>query len=103
LIPKTGQDVYRIMGSEGTLSVPDMKFWSYDSAERKSWTEKIHLSHIDVPTVKVPFELQVKHFVDVIRGSAEPICSGQDSLRAVAVCEAVRQAIRVGHAVDINV
>lgn len=103
LIPKAGQDVYRIMGSEGTLSVPDMQLWSYDEAGRKSWTEEMHVSQVDVPEMKAPFELQVKHFVDVVRGLAEPICSGQDGLRAVAVCEAVKNAMATGMPVEVEV
>lgn len=101
ILPKAGQDVYRIMGTEGTLSIPDMKLWSYETAKTKSWTEDLNLTNIDVPGTKAPFELQVKHFVEVIRGKEIPLCSGHDGLRAVVVCEAVKEAIATGLPVDI--
>ncbi|KAI0876404.1 hypothetical protein GGS24DRAFT_498834 [Hypoxylon argillaceum] len=40
LIPKTGQDFYRVFGTEGCLSVPDMTVWSYKGAT-KSWHSEL--------------------------------------------------------------
>jgi predicted dehydrogenase len=47
--------------------------------------------------------LQLEHFVDVIRGTASPSCSGEEGLRALIVCEAVQKAMRSGQPVDIDV
>jgi len=96
IIPKTGMDVYRIFGSQGCLSVPDMKKWTYDRGKERSWTEMLTEQEAEVPDVKIPFELQVEHFVKVIRGEENPICSGEDGLRALVVCDAVKKAIQAG-------
>lgn len=110
-IPKTRRDVYRIFGTEGTLSVPDLRRSFYDVADGadKSWNSE--LSEVtetlegwlgEEERAKVPFELQVAHFVRVIRGGEKPVCSGEDGLAAVGVAEAVRKALRTGEVVHVE-
>lgn len=100
-IPADGRDSYRIFGSEGSLSFPDMVKCTY--AGKRSWTEPLVSERVDVPNMKIPFELQIEHFVDVIKGQQEPNCSGADGLRAVAVCEAVKRSMAIGCPVDIPI
>lgn len=101
-IPKAGQDFYRVFGSEGTLSVPTMTRWSYEDGS-KSWTEKLKSEDLEVPVTQIPFELQIKHFVEVIRGEQVPSCSGAEGLRAVIVCEAIKRSMREGLPVSVSV
>lgn len=100
-IPKVGQDFYRIFGSEGSLSVPNMVRWTYQK-EAKGWTEELQRESLELPPTKAPFELQIEHFVKVIRGEETPSCSGVEGLRAVVVCEAIKQSMREGRPKDIN-
>ena len=101
LIPKTnGVDFYRIFGSNGTLSVPDMTKWTY-AGEKKSWHENMASTSIEVPEV-VPFELQLAHFVRVVRGEEEASCDGKAGLSALIVCDAVKRSLASGQTVDIN-
>lgn len=100
-IPKVGKDVYRVFGTEGMLSVPDMKWFRYERV--KSWTEEIKETEVEVDMGKAPFELQVKHLVEVLSDRENPVCSGADGLRAVVVCEAVKRAIDTGLPVEIEV
>lgn len=111
VIPRTGKDVYRIMGTDGTLSVPDLRrsFYRVADGREKSWsselsgvTETLEAWLSEEERTKVPFELQVAHFVRVIRGYEEPVCSGEDGLAAVRVAEAVREALRTGRVVDVQ-
>ncbi|KAJ9668050.1 hypothetical protein H2201_001856 [Coniosporium apollinis] len=99
-IPVTGQDIYRIFGTEACLSVPDMRLWSYGQGE-KSWTSGMREEVVGVEEMRVPFELQVAHLVRVVRGVEAPSCSGLDGLRAVVVCDAVKRALETGGPVDI--
>lgn len=99
-IPSTGMDFYRIFGTEASLSVPDMKRWSYDGRE-KSWTQELKEETLGVEESKIPFELQVEQFVRVVRGLEEPMCSGEDAVRALIVVEAVKKAMKEGVAIDI--
>ncbi|GAD92740.1 hypothetical protein NECHADRAFT_94396 [Paecilomyces variotii No. 5] len=56
LIPKTGMDFYRVFGTEGSLSVPDMNLWSYRGGAQKSWHEEL-VKETVVVSEEVPFEL----------------------------------------------
>lgn len=106
LIPKsptgTGSDFYRIFGSDATLSVPDLTCWSYDGRSEKSWAHSLTVDKIEPPDDAAPFDLQLAHFVDVIRGHASPSCSCEEGFRALVVCEAAQKAVQTGQPVDID-
>lgn len=92
MLPRTDSDVYRIFGTKGTLSFPDMTLSTYEG--EPSWEKEIMTKKVMVKDRKVaPFDAQLKHFAAVYRGEEKPSCSGQDGLRALMVCEAIRRAI----------
>ncbi|KAL1963039.1 hypothetical protein VTN77DRAFT_8787 [Rasamsonia byssochlamydoides] len=94
---------YHIFGSDASLSVPDMTRWSYDGRPSKSWTQPLTVEQSDVDDSMTPYDLQLAHFVDVIRGKVEPICSGAAGLQALIVCDAIRKAMGSGETVNIDV
>ncbi|KAF5000143.1 hypothetical protein FGRMN_1957 [Fusarium graminum] len=100
LIPKTGQDFYRIFGTEGSLSVPDMTISSYPTGQ-KSWQQEIVQKRMPVHD-GVPFELQLDHFVKVIRNEESPRCTPRDGLAALVVCQAIKEALQENKTVDIE-
>lgn len=98
-IPKAGQDFYRILGTEGSLSVPDMTVWSYEQG-KKSWTETLSRKQYKVEE-RVPFELQLAHFLRVIQEGEVLRCTVEDGLSALAVCTAIKESLASGMPVDI--
>lgn len=97
---KPGADIYRIFGTEGTLSVGDGVVTGYDGLGEKSWSS--HLTKRKVQVGKeVPFDEQIEHFVRIVNGVKQPRCTGEDGLRAVMVCEAIKRAMIEGVAIDI--
>jgi predicted dehydrogenase len=50
----------------------------------------------------VPFELQLEHFVKVIRGEDEPSCTPQAGLGALLVCEAIRKALEGNITIEVE-
>ncbi|KAM0561387.1 hypothetical protein ACHAPJ_003267 [Fusarium lateritium] len=100
LIPKTGQDFYRIFGTDASLSVPDMTISSYVNTE-KSWNRELTQKRIPVPE-GIPFELQLGHFVKVIRGQESPSCTPKVGLAALVVCQAIKEALQENKTVDID-
>jgi predicted dehydrogenase len=94
---------YHIFGSDASLSVPDMSRWSYDGRASKSWTQPLCVEKFDVDESVTPYEAQLAHFVDLIRGEAEPSCSGIAGLQALIVCEAIRKSSESGETVDIDI
>ncbi|WYZ45810.1 hypothetical protein EsH8_IX_000035 [Colletotrichum jinshuiense] len=99
LIPKTGQTFYQILGTDGTLSVPDMSVWSYKGTS-KTWNSDLARDKVSVED-GIPFELQLAHFCQVIRGEEAPSCSLQAGLAALVVCQAIKEAIEANSTVDI--
>lgn len=100
LIPKSGQDFYRIFGTEGSLSVPDMTTWSY-TGKTKSWNTELVKENIPVPE-GIPFELQLNHFVKVIRDQESPSCTAEAGLAALAVCQAIKEALEGNTTVEVE-
>lgn len=95
MIPKSGMDFYRIFGTKGTLSVPELTV-----TKTRDWTESLQSERLPVIEA-IPFDLQIEHFVKVVRGEERPSCDGDAGLSAVVVCEAVNKAIKDGVPIDI--
>ncbi|KAI0549593.1 hypothetical protein F4679DRAFT_545785 [Xylaria curta] len=90
-------DVYRIFGTHGTLSIPDMTLWTCGDKPR-SWVNDITVRRIEIDDdPRVPFERQLDHFIAVVRGETPikegPGCTGEEGLRVISVCEAVIEAL----------
>jgi predicted dehydrogenase len=101
IIPKVGEEeaaggFYRFMVTEASMSVPDLTRWS------GKWNEPLKREQLEVDTSRVPFDLQVQHFVEVVMGVAEPNCTGEEALSAMVVCEAVKRAMDTGAGVSIE-
>ncbi|OJJ68270.1 hypothetical protein ASPBRDRAFT_185190 [Aspergillus brasiliensis CBS 101740] len=107
IIPKVpkeqgGGGFYRIMGSQGSLSVPDLKRWSYDGVEgEKGWSERLRVQEFEVDE-GVPFDLQLDHFVRVLEGKEMPRCDAVEGLRALVVVDAVKRAMETGEVVRVE-
>lgn len=94
-------DCYLVCGTQGSLSVPSMRLKFYNSRQESSWLlpfqeERISYSKID------PLEAQLNHFIEVIRGSAEPRVTAIDGLRNLQVVEAIYNSGRSGKTWKIN-
>ena len=72
----------------------------------KSWENKMLMQKQMVENIDVaPFDSQLDHFVQVCRGQATSSCTGEEGLRALVVCEAVRKALdgdELGGTVEIH-
>ena len=101
IIPRHGRDFYRIFGSEGTLSVGDMKLWRHAPGDEASWSNRLIEQNVKIGT-EVPFDVQIEHIVKVVQGTETPRCSIDDGLRAVMVTEAVKESLKTSQPVDIG-
>jgi predicted dehydrogenase len=93
------EDAYHLAGTRGSLSIPTMRLKTYP--EPASWWEKFDSSTLDVDKTD-PIANQIKHFAEVIRGEAKPICTGRDGLKALMVVEAVVESSRTGQPVAVS-
>ncbi|KAN0106098.1 NAD(P)-binding protein [Hyaloscypha variabilis] len=88
---------YRILGTDASLSVPDLKRWS-----NQSWLDVVKTEDLEVDREKVPFELQLQHFYEVVKEGKEPNCTGEQALSAMVVCEAVKRSMASGRPVEVD-
>ncbi|KAK6455717.1 putative oxidoreductase [Scheffersomyces xylosifermentans] len=91
---------YRIFGSHGTISVPDLKLYhQYELLPSPSPSPNYK---DDSPIHRFrekpkPFDLQLDHFVNLIRGDETEVkCTGEDAVRALLCIEAVTKSIETG-------
>ena len=78
--------------------MPTMRMKIFEG--ERSWWEPFTLSTASVERSD-PLAGQVKHFVDVILGDAEPICTGRDGLKTMQVVDAIIESARSGRPVNV--
>lgn len=94
-------DCYHFAGTNGSLDFPSMAVRYYADPDNASWwneftDERIRFAPAD------PLVRQLEHFVDVVRGSCDPLVAVDDGYRNMLVIEAIRRSIREGCRVMID-
>ena len=97
--PNVTTSCYKIGGTHGALSVPDMTLWQHSSA--RSWWEPIGAETIDFEVAE-PLMRQLADFVGVIRDGATPLVSGREGLESLRVVEAIKTAAASGETVALG-
>ncbi len=82
------EDCHHVAGTAGSLSVPPMRLRAHPG--RRSWWEPFETSTVEVRR-RNPLARQVEHFAAVVRGEAEPVCSGRDGLGTLQVVRGGRR------------
>ncbi len=96
--PATSESCYLIGGSEGGLSLPDLRVWRHD-ADPDWWTP------ISARTLTCrmegPLSMQMSHFARVIADEEAPLVPGVEGLKSLEAVEAVVLSSKAGHGVKI--
>ncbi|MEL6682610.1 MAG: Gfo/Idh/MocA family oxidoreductase [Pseudomonadota bacterium] len=92
IYPHRPGSCYTVGGTLGSLSIPDMKLWSYDGP--RSWWHPIDENSLDVRPDDA-FALQFSHFLDVIQG-ARPVVDAAEGRASLAAVLAVLEAPLAG-------
>jgi predicted dehydrogenase len=95
------QDVisHQIMGTHGSLSLPDLGLWHYRG--ERSWHAELTHEASRVHAAD-PYTRQLEHFAAVIAGHADPICSALDGMRTLAATLAVHNAATSGQTIQLE-
>ena len=98
LIPPTGRNCYRFLGTEGALALPRLELWRHDDGVPASWRETMRMQTL-VAGPRAALKDQLRHFCGVVRGAHAPLVSGEDglgTLRAtLAIIEAMSRCVPV--------
>ncbi len=85
-------------GSEAGLSLPDLRLWS--PTPGGSWYDPQTATTLPF-TPGDPYPAQLRHFAEVIDGTARPLVSALDGARTMATLEAIIDAAESGHTVAV--
>lgn len=98
--PATSESCYLIGGSEGGLSLPDLRVWRHEN--EPDWWTPITSCNLTC-SMRDPLEVQLAHFRQVILGEEQPLVSGWEGLKSLEVVEAVASSAETGQIVDLSV
>lgn len=84
--PATSESCYLIGGSEGGLSLPDLRVWRHDDVP--DWWTPISAQNLTC-SMEDPLAVQMAHFAAVIAREEVPLVSGWEGLKSLEVVEAV--------------
>ena len=96
---ETDQDCYFFLGTEGSLSFPNMEVWSHPHGRQKGWWEPLMRRSEEVPWSS-PFTAQLDHFCKVIRQQDEPVITAADGLLTLATTLAINESSVTGRSVN---
>lgn len=99
IYPATNESCYLIGGSEGALSIPDMRLWQHEGST--SWWNPIKATAMPVSSSD-PLINQIAHFEDVIRGRCEPLVTGEEGLKTLQVVEAIQTAAHTEKLIQLS-
>lgn len=94
--PRQNVQSHFIMGTHGSLSLPDLELWNYRGD--RSWHAELTQEKTFVHKAD-PYTRQLEHFAAVIAGQETPLCSALDGLCTLQATLAVAQAAQSGQAV----
>lgn len=97
--PATLESCYLIGGSEGSLSLPDLRVWRHDDAP--DWWTPISARSL-LCNSEDPLIAQMTHFARVIAGEEVPLVSGIEGLRSLEIVEAIAHSSASGQEISIQ-
>ena len=97
--PATSESCYLIGGSEGGLSLPDLRVWRHEDAP--DWWTPISAKTLTC-RMDDPLAVQMAHFAAVIAGTEAPLVSGWEGLKSLEVVEAVAVSSASGREISLG-
>jgi predicted dehydrogenase len=94
-------DCYTISGTQGSLFFPTMRIRYFPEGTEASWWSPFLEEQVSVERDD-PLHMQLVHFVNLIRGQADPQVPVADGYRNLMVIEAIRSAISSGNSVKVG-
>ena len=101
LIPPTGRNCYRFLGTEGALALPRLELWRHGDGRPASWYEAIRARTLTAGS-RAALKDQLRHFCGVVRGEHPPRVSGEDGLRTLRTTLAIIEAMDRGIPIAIE-
>ena len=101
MIPPTGRNCHRFLGTEGALALPRLELWRHDAGGPAHWYEAIRPRTLPAGP-RAALKRQLRHFCGVVREEHEPRVSGEDGLRTLRTALAILEAMDRGTPVAVG-
>jgi len=98
--PYYTDNCYYFFGTKGSLSFPRFTKYSYEK-ENYGWEHELITEKFDVED-NDPMTAELLHFIDVLRGAAEPLVTGEDGLETLKVINAIKESVDKEQKININ-
>lgn len=92
--PSEPENCFLVSGTLGSITVPSLEHRWHEEG-RQSWGLPLTQKRIPVAPAD-PYVEQMRNFVSVIRGEAEPVLSGADGTRTLAATLAISESAKAG-------
>jgi predicted dehydrogenase len=92
---------YHLVGTRGALAVPSLALHTYQPGVAADWHSPLARTYLPARP-GVSFQAQLDHFVDVARGTVDPLVTAEDAARTIALVEATALAARTSVTVDVS-
>jgi predicted dehydrogenase len=113
LIGWSGSDVYRVMGTKGSIELPSLKRFYYSAENRPGcWSDVLASDNSLSPSCdperfqynydNAPFTKRLAHWVDVIQSGVQPNCTLRDGVMVTKVLDALVESAEKGVPVNID-
>jgi predicted dehydrogenase len=83
---------YHFAGTNGSVDFPTMKYRYYDEGVVPSWWTPFESDQAPIEAID-PLNVQIEHFVNVIKEGREPLVSAVDGYRNMLVVDAIKRSI----------
>lgn len=93
--PNYPENCYYFCGTEGSLAFPQMTLWTYADQSKAGWHEPLDQSHHATDPLN-PLVAQISHFCRVTRRGEDPLISGADAAKSLAVVLAIVESAETG-------
>ena len=101
LIPRTGRNCYRFLGTEGSLALPRLDLWRHDDGVPASWYEEIRPRILSAGP-RAALKNQLRHFCGVVRGEHAPRVTGEEGLSTLRTTLAIIESMDRGTPVVLD-
>lgn len=90
---------YSIAGTEGSLAFPQLGHYYHDG--ESNWTRPLSRRYRATETGD-SFTRQLRHFIDVARGTAAPLVTVDDAVATLNVVESAHRSAETGALIDVK-
>ena len=98
--PHEPENCFFITGTLGSLTVPSLELRRHEDG-KQTWQLPMTMTRLHY-TPADPYVEQMRNFVDVIRGKAEPVLNGANGARTLATTLAISESARTKLPVSID-